>query len=231
MINHIPVTLAAIDNFFGVIIFVIAFISWVVNLIKQSQEAGGNQQGPRRPARPPQNRNRDVQGEIDEFLTQSRRRPSDNVVSEEEIEVVSSPKQRRRPPRRRKSRQEVWEEQTAKKQQQPQRPQPPQPQQASRPGESLSQRHLDTQRNQSAPPLQQTIAKELPHSIDESVAAHLKQFAAAAPTSSGERAMAMTTNRPTTKASIAGKLLKSQNSIRDAIILNEILSPPKARRS
>ena len=223
---EIPATLAAIDNFFSVIIFVIAFISWVVNLIRQNQESAAKQRGPRRPAG--QGRNRDVQGEIDEFLTQSRRRQSETTLAEDEIEVVSSPKQRKRPPRRRKSRQEVWEEQTGKRQQQP--PPMPRPKQVDRPGEGIASRHLETPRQQQLSYINERVEADLPHNIDQSVATHLKTFSASSPTSSGERAILETIKRPTTRASIAGKLLRSKRSIQSAIILNEILSPPKSRR-
>ena len=233
--SQLAIVLADIEGFMGIVFFLVAFVGWVINLVNQNQGKGNNQRGPRRP-RPAGERKRDVQGEIDEFLTQSRRRKSTTTTTgSDDIEVVSTPKQRRRPPRRRKSRQEIWEEQTGKANQPaPPTPKPEKPK--SRPGQTIASRHLESKTKKKDKPKKQLshinerVEQDLPHSVDASVSSHLQTFSAAAKTSTGQIGILSTTRNAQTKAGIVGKLLKSKDGIRNAIILNEILSPPRSMR-
>lgn len=231
--------LADIEGFFGIVFFLIAFVGWVINLVNQNQE---QKKPPRR--RPPnqagQRRKKAVQNEIDQFLGQARRnsgqRPATDV---DDVEVIAPPSERRAPPRRRRTREEVWEKQTGAAPSK--KPKPASPSQKPK-GRGLASRHLETRESQAkksaekprTPKPISSIAKnvenDLPHAVDASVAAHLSKFTAESPTSAGQIGIARTTTNRRTKGSVLGKLLQSKESVRNAVILNEVLSPPKSMR-
>jgi len=235
--NQIPCILADFESFVGIVFFLIAFVGWVINLVNQNQDPTKQNKGPRRNQPQAGNRKQDVQGEIDQFLNQSRRRKGEpNRPGNDDIEVVSAPGQQRRPPRRRRTRQEVWEQQTGQ-QPQPLSQETTAPAVQPRPGEALASRHLAStskKRKKSRKQLSQLnekIQQDLPHSIDASVSTHLHTFSANSKQATGQIALSSTTRNYKTKGNIVGGLLRSKKNIRDAIILNEILSPPKSRRS
>lgn len=226
--------LADMDGFFGVVFFLIAFVGWVINLVSQSQEKGkGGRKPPPSQRRPGSQRN--VRSEIDQFLNQSKR--SSNRSDHDDLDVIEviAPPSQRRPPRRRRSRAEVLADQAGR------RPPKideklPRAESSSRPGQELSEHHLETAsatRKKRTPPrsqVAQQVEINLPHSVNQHVASHLESFAASSPLSSGRQGMVATTTDRKSKATVIGSLLQSKSGIRNAIILNEILSPPKSLR-
>lgn len=225
--------LADLEGFFGIVFFLIAFVGWVINLVNQSHDPKGKNQNRRSPQAPGQ-RKENVQKEIDNFLGQSRRsRPATTTEMTDDVELIAAPPSRRDPPRRRKSREQVWSEQTGRSRHSVPAPEPqPHPQQ--RPGEALAAHHLQS-KTQDSPPrpvshLAEQVERDLPHQVDEHVNAHLDRFSAASPNATGQLGILVTTDNRESRASLIGALLRSQAGVRNAIILNEILSPPKSLR-
>lgn len=242
-----PWLLADIPELFGAALFVMMVIGWIVNLVNQNQP--GNP-----PRRPQTNRPRSdqVQNEIDRFLNQARRpqnKPQSANVDDVELAEEGRSRPPRRPPpanQRRRTRKEVWEEQTGKKNKPGGRPKPAPPAKpavaanlpsAERPGQSLAQRHVQTSVSGSS------ITRDVGHlptdrvggaisrnEIKQSVTQHLGAFSAADDKSSGAVAMASTTSSRATPAEALRQLMKTKHGVRDAIVLSEILSKPRALR-
>ena len=243
------VMLADLEGFFGIVFFLIAFVGWVINLVNQNQEQNKpprrrppNQPG-QRPNQPGHRRKKDVQSEIDQFLGQSRRNSGkQSAIDTDDVEVIAPPPGRRPAPRRRRTREEVWEEQAGVTPPQKPKPARPKPATAKSKGRGLAARHLESQERRTSEPakkpkrsqtgsrLTQQVERDLPHAVDASVAAHLKPFTADSPTSTGQIGITATTSNRKSKGSILGNLLQYKAGIRNAIILNEILSPPKSMR-
>ncbi|MEZ5940122.1 MAG: hypothetical protein R3C18_01940 [Planctomycetaceae bacterium] len=208
------------EAFIAFILVVVSIIGWVIKLTRQSEM---NQ---RRHDR----RRRGRRNEVDDFMDETGRGRSDRseLVDADDIEVVSEP--RRRAPRRTpRSRDEVWREQSGRSQQQPPKPAPrrPVPQPPKR--ESLADRHMTSSvgehvREAMAPHLGSRVSGDLPHAIDAAVSRDLGTSV------SGQRARRETTGRPLTPADTVRALLKSRKGVRQAIMINEVLSPPLGLR-
>lgn len=245
---EIPVTLGAIEGFFALAFFVIAFIGWILNLINQSQEA--NQRN-RKPGQGAGGKREKVQQDIDDFLNQNRRQKNQNagggeLVAANEVEVVErrtrpTPQGRRPPANRQRSRKEVWDEQTGKaapKEQQPpkrtqtgrpkvQVKQAPQPA-AKGPGSIAAQ--LGQAIHDRPSPTSDAVGKSLAHQVDASVSAHLGAFRADDPKSLGRQGMDETTaDRITPAARLLG-MMRTKQGIKQAIVLGEVLSKPRVLR-
>lgn len=242
-----PWLLADVPELFGAALFVMMVIGWIVNLVNQNQP--GNP--PRRP-QPNRPRSDQVQNEIDRFLKQARRpqnKPQSANVDDVEVLEEGRTRPPRRPPpanQRRRTRKEVWEEQTGKKNKSGGRPQTGSPGKpaataklpsAERPGQTLAQRHVQTsvsersvRRDVGSLPADRTSNAISRDEIKQSVTQHLGAFSAADEKSSGAVAMAGTTSRPLTPAANLRQLMRSKHGVRDAIVLSEILSKPRALR-
>jgi hypothetical protein len=242
--------LSQIEGLFAVAFFVIAFVGWIINLINQVQ--GGKKPGTPAAPRP---RRQQVQQEIDQFLKQTRRPPGGETPANPAGQPVDAARQRRPPPpaQRRRSRKDVWQEQVGRPAadrlssrspapDRPQRPAGSQP--ANRPapvGSSLSEHHLqasvssaEVRRDLGKMPgnqLSATIARDLPSHLSDQVVKDLGRFQASAPTSSGEQAIADTLGHRATPAESLMRLLRSRRGVRDAILVNEILSKPLGLRN
>lgn len=231
-IQTFPLLLADIEGFFGIVFFLIAFVGWVINLVSQNQEKSKNERKP--PVRQGRSGSqRNPRKEIDQFLSQSKRSSNRSRQNDlDEVEVIAPPAQRR-PPRRRRSRQEILADQAQSRTPQLEKKQP---KHSPRPGEDVSSRHLATLATQreERPPLvshvAEQVAEHLSHGVDKQVASHLDVFTAAGSVSSGRRGMASTTTARKSQGTLIGSLLRSKSGVRNAIILNEILSPPKSLR-
>jgi hypothetical protein len=246
--------LAQIEGLFAAAFFVIAFIGWIINLINQAQT-------PKKPGNTPAPRPRreQVQQEIDQFLKQTRR-PSNPERPSVEVVEADRPRRPPPPAQRRRNRKELWQEQVGKPGEEksalpaasqspspappPKRKRPSLPQPATRsepPRPSLSERHLqanissaEVRRDLGEMPgnhLSAQVAKDLPSQITDQVTRDLGLFRATTPAASGEQAMAGTTGHRTTPAESLLRLLRSGRGIRDAILVNEILSKPPGLRS
>ncbi|TWT56912.1 hypothetical protein KOR42_02680 [Thalassoglobus neptunius] len=231
--------LADIESFFGVVFFLIAFVGWVVNLINQSQGKGGANPPNRRGQRPKAQVKRKTQNQIDQFLNQARNQRNDRKQGQtDDVEVVAEPGQtKRRPPKRRRSRREIWEEQTKQQQQKatppPTKPlaQQPQSRQNTPSRRRTSQSDISERRAQSETKKPSRKQENLPHAVDQSVAEHLSVFSAGRSDSTGQIGLAATTRNARSQGNLIGNLLRSKDGIKNAILLNEILSPPAALRN
>ncbi|MDA1016225.1 MAG: hypothetical protein O3A00_17435 [Planctomycetota bacterium] len=204
-----------------VVMVVIAIISWIANL----SSANANKEAP---ARSP--RRRPVQDESDEGerkrLQQARRehaqreqaRRMEELTMDDEIVVVSE--SGRRQPRRRRP---PTRQNRAVNQRQPQ--QQPRP---TRPGDSLANR---------ADPLSSNLGVGLQQHVAEYMDEHIRGKAKASGSSVdasvrqhfADRLEASTLGTVEDRGPF-GNLLRDPARIREAIILNEILSPPKSLR-
>lgn len=236
--------IADIEGFFGIVFFLIAFVGWVINIVNQNQQQNKPGQRRRPPNQAAQRRKQEVQHEIDKFLNRSRDdRRREEPVDLDEVEVIAPPPTRRAPPRKRRTREEVWAEQTGNR---PQSETPSPTQQKSRqskrsgpkPRKGLASRHLKTSEpekpkkfQKKRPSLAEQVEKDLPHAVDASVSSHMSTFTADQPQAVGQQGISRTTSDRKSEGNLIGQLLKSKQGIRNAIILNEILSPPKAMRN
>lgn len=232
--QFIPVLLADIEGFFGIVFFLIAFVGWVINLVNQNQEAQKRlPKGPGSPQVRSQTKS-ETQREIEQFLKQSQRSPERMSEFEvDDVEVIAPPT-RRAPPRRRRTREEIIAEQsgTTPALQKPQRSE-------TRPQSVNERKSLSRKKKRANLPnkVQATskftamIEADLPHAVEQSVSSHLQNFTAESPTSTGQLGISSTTRNRKSKGNLIGTLLRTKGGIRNAIILNEILSPPKSRRN
>lgn len=217
--------LADIEGFFGIVFMLIAIVGWVINLVNQNAGQDAKNQQRRRPPRPQGQRSPGkMQREIDQFLKQSGK--AGGAEQLDDVEIIAPPA-RRRPPKRRRTREEILAEQRGETI--PATPRPAGKQPARQPSRKSTARK--TFQPPKASSIAEQVEKDLPHAIDQSVAEHLHQFTADSPTATGQQGILSTTlNRPS-KAPVLRRLLTSRDSVRDAIILNEILSRPKSLRN
>jgi hypothetical protein len=256
----IPALLAVPMDMLGpAVFFAIIFITWLVNLINQSQQV--NKQ--RKPPESSRARREQVQSEIDKFLNQTRRAPKPQTPARpgeplraEDVEARGSERAgggQRRPPsteQRRRGRKEIWEEQTGRAppaasppqrpKAQEKRPQQQRPAGTTRPGQNISGRHVATSVNKStvsrdvgSGPKERiagAVAQDLTGQVAQSVSSHLGTFSAASSTSAGEQALASTTAHRATPAEALLRMLRSPQSVRNAIVLGEVVSRPRVLR-
>jgi hypothetical protein len=231
----LPPPILAANNFEGLIavaFLVISVIGWVIN-----QAGGQKNQGPKPGAAPrPQPKRQQVQSEIDSFLQQATgKRPARgnaDQVAEQDIELVEEAPRRvpvapeRRPPSRPQA-QPRPVAQTGRPAPQPRRTQP---QPVRTPNPTPMPRATATALGQGvrqhvavhmADQISQRVAQEVPHAIDAMVQQHLG-------TSMSSRSPVQ---EQSSAAAFIGIDLTNANAIRQAVILNEILSPPLSRRS
>ena len=220
LLRLIPI-LAAPEGIVGIIVFLIAFIGWIINIANQ-----GNPQK-KRAGHPARERGRKVQDEIDDFLQQSKRgreqRPA-RAEAVDDIELIDEPRARRRPPRKR-----VRVQSTSKKPGARQQERTPVAKQRKTSGEKLSDHHLRSSLAENARDAQ--AQEKVSRSVGQSVESHLGTFSAMAPTSMGQLAMATTTrNSKSAAAKRVLLLFRSKQRVRDAVIVNEIFSKPRSLR-
>jgi hypothetical protein len=259
MFGSLPVTLSlSFEELMGAAFAVIAIIGWLVNLVSQNQPKGrpGNR-GPGQPLPQPQRRQQ-VQNEIEQFLKQARgvqqRAKQEDLVPPDQVQTVepgraTGPRRPAPPKRGRRTKRDVWEDQTGRRvpaappaRTLQAKPAPPVEQPtARRPGDGLAKRHIQPTVTEQelvrhlqttlGPRVAAAVEKDLPHLVNQSVSSHLGTFAAAEATSTGEAAMADTLTKRASPASKILMLMRSRQGVRDAILLNELLSKPKALRS
>lgn len=216
---------------FGGLVFLaflaISFVSWIINQVNQAKPPQGRPRG-QRPQRAPRPRNDRVQQEIDQFLQEAtgRRQKKEEVLSADEIEIVERPRPTRRPPPQRRP---------------PPRPAPGAEKPRVRPGQEISSRHLTGQekfgqgvsqhlQTHMAQRVSNEAALHLPHNVDASVSAHLGEFTADDATTTGSMGQVSTTSNRRTAASFLLAALRQPGGIRNAIVMQEILQPPKSLR-
>ena len=235
------------DAIVPIFIVITVVVSWLVNLGKQ------NEQKQRREERLRQRRERaggDGRAKANDFMNEGQRRQQavqrGRGDSSDDVEIVQQPRTRR-PPKQTRNREEVWREQTGRgrqrgqKSQQPARPTTQQrtPQPVARPVEqpaapirpqpsSLASRHVDSSVGKSS--LTHLSEKRLDDSLAQQVSQDMGVFGAIAATSTGAMAQSETTRRRQSPAAGLRNVLRSSQSVRQAVIISEVLSLPVALR-
>lgn len=204
--------LADIDSIIGLIVVAVWILGWILKVI-----SGQNQKGPPVANRPrPAARPRDekLQDEIDIF-----------------IQEVGPKKQTRRPPAKATGQQ--------RPQSTPGKAAARAPQRRPRPGEEIATRHVADSEKKLGTGVKQHLqqhmaervsretAAHLQHNVDKSVAEHL-----------GQRSGESQAKVPATAADAAkppqegryAELFRSQANLRQAMVVNLILSPPPGRK-
>lgn len=213
----LPGPVLAVD--FGWVIFIVFIVIGILNTLLKA--AGGKQQPPAapRPPRPGQGR---LQNEIDAFLKQVRGKEAPDDVP---IEIVPEQERRPRPAGRR--------QQSKKPPQRPPRPKPQQSEPHDAPGSEIAARQSPGSRqlgeqvrsHHLEANVGEHVNQYMDDRVDEGVADHLGAF------SEGRRTAAV--QLPRAAAGRTHKLvslLRDPVGVRQAIVLNEILSRPKGRR-
>ncbi|MBT6154825.1 MAG: hypothetical protein HOL01_02115 [Planctomycetaceae bacterium] len=221
-----PILAADIGGLGCVAVIVMMFVGWIMNLVNKNKERPA-QAARRQARRPPREGGERLHSEIDNFLQEvgGGRRQADVKLEEFddlEIELVPEEEQVRKPRRR--------------------RPQSQSPRRKSQPAEQvktpLSERHLETTAGSSdlgggLREHQQEFLQQ-DHISDEVVGDLGRR-------TGGGAARRKTARRPDvnpeavrgTAASMSGgivEILRNPATVRQAILISEILSPPKSRR-
>ncbi len=237
--------LADLESFFGIVVFLIALMGWIVNLVSQNQDPKNKRAlqqrrpGEQRPT--PRPRPSGVQNEIDQFLKQSRRDGGrvSRPTGTEEVEVISPPPSRRPPPpRRRRTRDEVLAEQAGLQKPPQSKPLPAKPT-PTRKRSDLSQRSstepAKTRSKKSQQAATAQTQQKVSQTIDEHVKTHVPHLphvtATSSPTVLGQIGGATKIRKRKSNKNSFAALLNSKAGVRNAVVLNEILSPPKALRN
>ncbi len=226
--NGFPVLLADIEGLFGVVFFVIAFVGWILNLSKENKQV--QQRKDRN--QPPQAKAQGMQNEIDQFLKETKRgekrRPQqpqptrrEEFLSDDEIEIVEEAPQGRAPQQRQRKR---------VTQSQPTSPVVPKPTPQASVARISQPPKRKKSRIKSLVPNKQNITQAVPNAIHHNVASHMGTFSAEAPTAFGQKGMAVTTRNKRTPATAIIMMMRTKTRVRDAIIVNEVLSRPISLR-
>lgn len=213
----------------ALVIFLISILSWLINTIR-SASADKNVPPPR-PANAdrPQQPKQQLQNEIDVFLREvgAKNKPQQAGA---ERRLPAAPRQPPEPPRRARQPLQRSDSQTAVKPAQS----PPQREQRKRSFEERKSpvstelgKEVRTHVSQymQAERLPTHAASGLGQEVVASVADHLGKFTAITPAP-----MSDAPPPPVTAANTIASMLRNPNSVRQAILINEVLARPKALR-
>lgn len=212
------------EEFIGLIVVAVTIIGWVTNLVSEEKGAPAkkNRQGANAEKRKKQKQ--DLQAELDRFLRQTKNKGKDDEDVIEDVEILDEAPPRREQPRpkprirKKKSSEQELEEIRAKarrrqrEKQQAQQRRSPQP--AKR--EALKDHHLKSS----------NLGTEVREHVDQHMGAKL---------SSGQGSVApletlSTNSEQPVLAEQIRQSLASAESVRQALIINELLLPPLSRR-
>ncbi len=225
--NVLPILALDIGAIVTLCIFVLSILGWLVNVIKGEEGAPKG-----RPPRPANAGGKDLRAEIQDFLdelTVTRNpqvRPAPKKETDEDIVIIED-----EPPRR-PVRAAKPEKPRKKGKPTPAQPIPPSPK-ASRPVTKLVQQHLPTSRlgagvqeHVAAHMAEGHVAAEAQHFIGNRVAEAVQQDLGAATAAKGAvPGLSVAVLHP------ALKFIAQPGTLRDAIILSEILQPPRSLRN
>ena len=224
--------LADAGTYITLIFVILGFLGWIMNLTSNK-----NAPPPAAPARPrqpvqgrPQNRDERIQSEIDIFLQEvggRKPRPRTEQASPAAIEIEEPPPRRpvRRPPER-----------PVRRMAEPIRPSgppptevPPRPEQGARSndlGTTIREqvaRHIETTRVDHATKqqLSNVVERAVEHHLGTLVQKEAAQLAAA---------VEVAARTPEGVHPVVG-LLRDPKGVRNAVLISEILGPPRGRRS
>ena len=240
---RLPMLLAVDAGAIVAVIFgLVSFIGWVMNQINGAQK-------PPQPPRKRAPRDRTIQDEIDQFLSEregkprSPRRRDDEILTPDQVELIDEPPRRPAPPKPVQQKPRPKPKPSSPKPPS-QRPQPQRPRlqpveqsttQVTHPAAAAAQLGKDLQqhvRQAMAPRLSAAVGKDLPHAIDQEVTRHLGTFSGAGTQSANVGSKAGSHARAAADRQVAEiiGMLRNPNSMRAVIIANEILSKPLAQR-
>lgn len=214
---------------------------------------------PQRPAQDPKTVQSEIEKFLNQARQPTSEPPQGQRSASGQSEVRQQPpaqSTRRAPPaeRRSRSRKDVWDEQVGNTSSQPapvrQQPQPqrkPSPNQQPRRAPAPSGRGAEAGKSPLARPSQESRfpqsirpegesrlgirdGQDPTRQISSQVSAHLGTFTATSPQSIGEQARSETLSTRETPATRLAKMMKSRGSVRNAILLSEIMSKPRALR-
>jgi len=230
-----PILALDISSLFAIGFVLISFIGWIMNLIN----AQNPPPQPKQPARRPVPRDGKVQNEIEVFLQEAmgRRAPQQPQLGGDDIEIIEPAPQRRRPPQQRPPQRKPLR----RKSQTPATSRPPVKQQSLQPGERLSSRRLTSSsdrgqnvRSHADDHMQSRVGaqieQDLPHLVDQGVARNLGEFLA--DDNDTRRSVAPHIQSRAAVKGATGLIaaLREPAGIRQAIMLQQILSKPRALR-
>jgi len=215
-----------VEDILPVIFVLIGIVSWIINALKEKSQVN---ERAARPVRPPQKKRNDpLQSEIDIFIREVTEQRGDQPQRKPQQARPAATTQRPAtpPPRERRLRQT---------QASPAAP-PPKPEKHTRPGDEISTRkgpgnrdlggnltrHIEERMKSHT--IRDATEKRLGHDVDASVTAHLGISSSA--TSPGT-----VVPQSSTIITEVRRMLSNPESAAQAILLNEILSPPRSRRS
>ena len=219
------------DNFIPILFVVIAFASWIFNLLSQNKAKGRVDAGPKQPVGPP--RDRRIQSEIDVFLKEiGGGRKIENAQDDEIfIEIVPEEERagRQRPRRSIQQRQRSPQPQpvTETPQAEPSIHQLPGSDIAERKGPGSSglgrnvRKHVSEHMREGM--VAEHVQEHLAHDVNKSVRQHLG-------TSGRDQKTQQQVDHSPKKSHAIVRLLHDPSGMRQAILLSEILSPPKGLR-
>lgn len=206
------------DNVVGLIFVLVAIIGWIVNLVSGKQK-GGIGPAPPKPRPPARPRDEKLQKEIDVFLDEVR----PGAARQKSPQPQRSSERKTQQPAAKSSQKKSA---AAASSEQPARRRPPGGDVSSR-AAPVSKDLGTGVRSHVAEHLQsgkitQEVSQDLKDRVSESVTTHLGQF-------SGSSSSPTAPEQPTAAQQI-GQLLRSPASVRQAMLINTILSPPLGRR-
>jgi len=254
---HFPWILADVESFMGTIIMMVAIAGWVINIVNQAKPgAPPRKPAPPRPQQSPST----IQGEIEKFLAQTRQNTPDSAKPAETIRPLppdrpGNPPARRAPVseegRRKPRAPSSWEERSGQRasrtrslttQQAPtsakQTSSPVSLPKSPRTGHSAAKSPLskgeESPFSQRKPGVNDrittSVAQDLTPHLIRDARAHLGSFTGESATSLGEIGIVGTTRATQTPATNLARMLRSKRSVREAILLSEIMAKPRVLR-
>lgn len=230
--------LAAIDigSLFAVAFLLISFVGWIMNIINQQNPPPQ----PNRPARRPPQRDRKVQSEIEDFLQQAmgRKGPQKRPGESDGIEILEPEEPRRPPAGRPRARSESVP--ASAETPEPARPVPVaqsgdrgsslQRTVPSPVGDTLGSGLRSHVEQHMSPRIGEQTAKDLPRLTPSLMGSHLRAFQAGDRDTRREVAPVMRSRAAIGDASALLNEIRQPLGMRKAIVLQEILSKPRALR-
>jgi hypothetical protein len=222
MLALAPLLAVDVGGLIAIAFMVISFIGWLSNLVSGQQKPGQRPQQPQPRQRPPQSRK--LREEIDAFLQEAQGKPRERpepprrpaeVLTAEQVEAPAGGR-RSQPARKPKPRPERPAPRPAATPEQRRSPVPSAAPVAAAAAPSPPKRESWLERRELPPTISDSVSSHF-HNVTQPVAGAMTEIA-------GERA------RSGAAAAELLKLLRDPAGVRQALVLQELLSPPLAMR-
>lgn len=213
-----------VDDLIKLVFGLVVFIGWILNLVANKNKAAQQANRPR-PVRP---RDGKLQKEIDQFLEESK--PGQPKSKPQPSRPSAPPRKTPAPTagQNRGKEKEKPKKQPAAQQESPSRRRPPGVEVADRPAPVSKDLGAGVRTHVAehlqAGKIEHEVAEDLKNRVGESVTQHLGTFSAATRT-------ATTSSVASPAAQHIAELLRNPASVRQAILINTLLSPPPGLRS